>query len=1082
MLRLMICGFIAVGVSLTKVVWAEPEWNDVKVNSVNRLSARNDSLPLARAEDALVADEPESPFVKTLDGRWKFHWVGMPARRPLDFWQADFDDSRWEEIDVPSCVETRGYGVPHYLAHGYAGLPQPLEAGKLDPNYNPVSSYRMRFTVPSSWSGRRVILRFEGVSAAYYVWVNGKKVGYAEDSKLPDEFDITAFVNAHRQLNNQNNQNNRTIEQSDNVLAVEVYRWCDGSYLEDQDMMHYSGIFRSVRLYAEPQRAIRDFVVSTDVAPDFRSAAITLSGLSGDWSATVYDATRVPVGTLTPQPSTPNPQLSTLNPQPSTLNLSRPRLWSAEDPYLYTLVVTNGEDVRACKVGVRKVERRGHTVLFNGRPIKYRGVNRHEHSPENGRTVSRAEMLKDVLLMKRHNIDTVRTCHYPDDPYWYRLCDRYGIYLVAEANVESHGMGQKPETGLGYKLEWLEPIVERNVNQVLNYRNHASVFMWSLGNESGGGPAFEEAARRIRALDTSRLVHYEQANALADVDSRMYMPVPWVVERGLFGDGRSATLGKGRGSRLDQTPGKPFFSCEYAHAMGNAMGNFADYWDAYYTSDSLLGGCIWDWIDQSLWKTSDRLGPDGKRVRYLAYGGDWDDGPNDANVCQNGVIGALREVTPKLIETAHVHRQLVFRKAGEGFELENRYGFTFADAFVGSWELVRDGEVVCKGTFAVPHLAPLSQAAVPASVFGEALSNLSEDGEWFLNVAFSLKADCLWAPAGHVVARDQVALGGSWNRSVSAVARSAAAVSGAPRAAVTADAASVTVVAGATKAVFSRRTATLSRLEMDGALILADADGMMAGPRLTAVRAFADNDTSLSPHNSISIPFFDAGLTQLSYHAPTVMAETRGDTAVVTCAVAVDGSRSAGWAHETVWTFRPDGTVEAANRVVPHGKMPELPRLGLSWKLDGALENLSWYGRGPHENYIDRCSSAFVGRYASTVTDQYVPYVRPQENGAKGDVRWVAFTDGKGRGVRFACDRPLFFRALHFDWEDLEFARHHRHQTRIYNPPTPRREVCLDLDVEQRGLGGASCGPKTLPQYTFPAREERWTLTLSPVR
>ena len=1045
MMRLMICGFIAVGVWQMQAALAEPEWNDVKVNSVNRLPARNDSLPLARAEDALVADEPVSPFVKTLDGKWKFHWVGMPARRPLDFWKVDFDDSRWEAIDVPSCVETRGYGVPHYLAHGYAGLPQPLKAGQLDPNYNPVSSYRTRFAVPSSWAGRRVILRFEGVSAAYYVWVNGKKVGYAEDSKLPDEFDITSY-----------------LEQGNNILAVEVYRWCDGAYLEDQDMIHYSGIFRSVRLYAEPQRAIRDFAVSTDVAPDFQSAAVAIRGLAGDWSATLYDAAHAPVGTL--------------NPQLSTLNITRPRLWSAEDPYLYTLVVMNGEDIRACKVGVRKVERRGHAVLFNGRPIKYRGVNRHEHSPENGRTVSRAEMLRDVLLMKRHNIDTVRTCHYPDDPYWYRLCDRYGIYLVAEANVESHGMGQKPETGLGYKPEWREPIVERNVNQVLNYRNHASIFMWSLGNESGGGPAFEEAARRIRQLDASRLVHYEQANALADVDSRMYMPVPWIVERGRFGDGRSATLGKGRGNRLDQTAGKPFFSCEYAHAMGNAMGNFADYWDAYYTSDSLLGGCIWDWIDQSLWKTSDRLGPDGKRIRYLAYGGDWDDGPNDANVCQNGVIGALREVTPKLLETAHVHRQLVFRKAGEGFELENRYGFTFADSFAGSWELVKDGEVVRKGTFTVPHLAPLSRAAVPASAFGEALSNLPKDGEWFLNVAFALKADCPWAEAGHVVARDQVALGGSWKQRVPTT------VSGAPRAVVTADATSVTVVAGATKAVFSKLTATLARLEMDGVLILADADGMTAGPRLTAVRAFADNDTTLSLYNSISIPFFDAGLTQLSYHAPVVTAETRGDTAVVTCAVAVDGSRSAGWTHETVWTFRPDGTVEAANHAVPHGKMPELPRLGLSWKLDGALENLAWYGRGPHENYIDRCSSAFVGRYASTVTDQYVSYVRPQENGAKGDVRWVAFTDEKGRGVRFACDRPLFFRALHFDWEDLEFARHHRHQTRIYNPPTPRREVCLDLDVEQRGLGGASCGPKTLPQYTFPARDERWTLTLSPVR
>ncbi len=1058
-------GFAVLLVAGACAVFAASEWNDVKVNSVNRLPARCDALPLAKVADAFTDDEPVTPFVKALDGRWKFHWVGAPAQRPVDFWKTDFNDSRWTEIDVPSCVETRGYGMPLYLAHGYPGLPRPLKAGVLDPNYNPVSSYRLRFSVPAEWTGRRVVIRFEGVASSYYLWVNGRKVGYAEDSKLPSEFDVTPY-----------------LAPGTNLLAVEVYRWCDGSYLEDQDMIRYSGIFRSVKLYAEPQHAIRDFAVKTQLADDFKSATLRVEGIDGTWSGTLYDAANKPVLHLGPSsnPQSPNRTINqssnrTIDQSNNRTIIPNPSLWSAEDPYLYTLVVTNGEDIRSCKVGFRRIERKGHTVLFNGRAIKYRGVNRHEHSVENGRTLSRAEMLQDVLLMKRHNIDTVRTSHYPNDPYWYRLCDRYGIYLISEANVESHGMGQDPQHGLGYKPEWTAPIVERNVNQVLNYRNHPSIVMWSLGNESGGGPGFKAAADAVRALDPSRLIHYEQANAFADVDSRMYESVQWIIGRGRYGDATQDTIGGVNGTRFDQTKGKPFISCEYAHAMGNAMGNFSDYWDAYYTSESLLGGCVWDWIDQSLWKTEDRLGPDGKRIRYLAYGGDWDDLQNDAHICQNGIIGALREVTPKLLETAHVHRQLVFRKIGEDFELENRFGFTRADAFAGRWELLQDGQVVKHGAFSVPPVAPLARGAVPRAAFGGALDGLSPQHEYFLNVSFALKTDRLWAKAGHVVARDQVALGGMFVRTQSSPAKGSE-VGFAESADV------VTVTAGATKAVFSKRTGTLARLEMDGVKVLEDVEGMVAGPRLTAVRAFVDNDTSLGPAKSISLPFYNAGLTRLAYHAPCVKPQKRGAAVVVFCTVAVDGTKACGWTHVAEWTFTSDGRVAVVNHAVPHGPMPELPRLGLSWKLDGALENVAWYGRGPHENYIDRCSSAFIGRYASTVTDQYVPYVRPQENGAKGNVRWVAFTTPQGHGIRFACSRPLFFRALHYDWEDLEHWRHHRFEPRTYNPKPPRREVCLDLDIEQRGLGGASCGPKTMPKYTFPAKEERWTVWLDPVK
>ena len=1032
------------------------DWENLAVTSENRLPPRTYSMPLAAEEDAFTgALEPESPYKLSLNGTWKISWAGNPDLRVRDFYRVDFDDSGWFDIDVPSCVEMRGFGSPGYTNVRY---PHKLEwpfirdrqSGKAD--YNPVSSYRREFTVPEGWKGRRVILRFDGVYSAYYVWINGRKVGYAEDSKLPSEFDITPYLNL-------------PDSGASNLLAVEVYRWCDGSYLEDQDMTRFSGIFRDVTLWSLPVDGIWDFAVRTDVLTRRGEGAepedwkLSVEGVEGEWSATLYDAARNPVSRLSSRSH-------------SSVRISSPRLWNAEKPYLYTLVVKKGSDIRARKVGFKDVMISGHTLLVNGKPIKLKGVNRHETNPENGRTVTIEDMLSDIRLMKRYNIDTVRTSHYPNDHRWYDLCDRYGLYVVAEANVEGHEPSWG-EQALGRFPEFDHSIVERNARHVLFYRNHPSVLIWSAGNETGHGDCFRHAIAEVKKIDPSRPVHWERGNKDADIDGRMYPSVEWLEMRGKLGDGPAGLPVPGRSendsSPKDNSSGKVFFLTEYAHAMGNSMGNFAEYWDVIYSYESLCGGCIWDWVDQAVWKSTGEVGADGKPGRYLAYGGDWDEQPNDGPFNCNGVVDPFRRVTAKLVEVGHVHRNLVVH---DDMMLENRFGFTWADEFDGEWELVENGVVAQRGKFAVPHVAPLSSGELDLPRF-----KLKAGAECFLNVNFALKEDTLWAEKGWRVARNQIRLSPRVEREPH-VAGAAIEVSDAG------GGADIEVASGGTKAVFSRETGTLSELVMDGKTILKDAArGIVSGPRLTCERAFTDNDIWLSGGSRLDKPgsFVMSGLSQLAYHARSI--EVDAQKGVVRTCVEVTGSKSAGFTHECAWTFAADGAVSVENVVTPHGTMPmALPRLGLSFRLDKSLENVKWYGRGPRENYIDRCTGSFFGEWESTVDGMFEPYVRPQDNGCRSDVRWVSLTDGEGRGVRFAASEPMFVQAMHYSVEDLVFSRHLNGQRRSAHPLVRRDDVRLNLDVRQLGLGGASCGPKPMDKYIFPVKPERWTLFMTPER
>ena len=998
------------------------DWENECVTEINRRPARADGYPLARVADALTEELPQTPYAKSLNGRWKFAWNGSPKQRPADFWRADYDDADWLEIDVPSCVEMKGFGSPGYVNILYPHVNNPPFIGDA---YNPVSSYRTRFTVPPEWAGRRIILRFDGVYSAYYVWVNGQKVGYAEDSCLPSEFDITPYLNSSNTSTPQTSKHPNA--QTSNTLCVEVYRWSAGSYLEDQDFFRFSGIYRGVTLWAEPTDGIRDYAVRTHL-----DGRIEVDCPGASW--TLYDAAFRPVETP----------------------VRDVRLWSAEDPYLYTLVLTKGDDIRSCKVGFREVRLAPNgEILFNGKPLKFKGVNRHDASPVNGRAVTREEMRTDVLLMKKGNFDTVRTAHYPNDPYFYYLCDRYGLYVQCEANVESHGMyyGWK---SLAYPPSWAKATVERCARMVAFYRNHPSIYLWSLGNEAGTGHNFEIAHREMLKLDDTRLYMNRNDNENFKIHGHGYLTLEEL-----------ARLAKWA----------PFHQSEYAHGMGNAMGNFREYWDVYRAHAALSGGCVWDWYDQTVRIDTDRIGPDGARISYWGYGGDWDERPNDANFCVNGVIGPKREWSPKLTEVAHVQQDLevVCADAASGrAQLVNRAAFTFADAYDGTWALFEDGVRVDGGPLAVPHLAP--QRACELALPKPSVA-FRPGAERFYRVAFALKDDRPWAPRGWEVAHSQLRYG----KPPAPVAR--AAVPGAVcEWDETAD--EIRVRGGGTESVFAKRTGTLARLALNGKTILADEQGICRGPRLTCQRAFTDNDAQLRK------AFYASGLTQLRYHPRPVKVERTADGAVVVRAVVeVTGSKSAAFTHEQTWTFRGDGSVELASVTTPRGDMPQLPRLGLSMILDSALENVRYYGRGPWENYVDRCTGSDIACWETTVTDLYVEYARPQDNGYRSDVRWAAFLDDAGDGVLVKGSVPLFVQALHYSMSELELQRHRgagswsdASKERFYAPMFPRKEVMLNLDVRQRGLGNGSCGPGPLAGYTFPNQRESWSVTFVPVK
>lgn len=1006
------------------------EWDsDPTTFAVNREPARAALVPYRDTASALQGKRATSPYYRSLNGNWRFRWSETPEKRPEGFHRPGYDDSGWDRIPVPSNWETHGYREPIYLnvPYPWTGYERP-EPPDVPTSFNPVGSYRRTFTVPRGWRERRVLLSFQGVKSAFFVWVNGERVGYSEDSYTPAEFDIGAH-----------------LKEGDNTLAVEVYRWSDGSWLEDQDMIDLSGIFRDVYVYSVPRVHLDDAEVRTAFGDGLRRAELTVlarlrdttGGTAGKYTVTgvLYDAKgrEVEAGPLSGSAEPPASGTVGLR---LTGTVDRPALWSAESPSLYTLVLTvkgpggKHTETQRVRFGFRQLGFGPGKLEINGKPIVFAGTNRHESDPVYGQAVPEETMLRDVLLMKRNNINAVRTSHYPNAPRWLELCDEYGLYVVDEANLESHEIRDSLPGSLP---EWTAACLDRARSMVERDKNHACVVMWSLGNEAGGGDNFRQMSDWIHERDATRPVHYEGMNSVADVESLMYAPPADVEAYGKSGNP------------------KPFLLCEYAHSMGNSTGNFREYWDIFESYPNLHGGFIWDWVDQALTKPV----PGDPSRTYFSYGGDWVPGyPTDGNFCCNGIVRPDREPDPELHEVKHVYQRLSFAGADDAavaqgkVEITNKQLFTGLDGYELRWEVTRDGTREQHGTLRPPGIAPGESGTARVPVKRPARPQAG--AEYWLNLSLVLRRDTSWAKAGHEVAGGQLQLT-DWQRPAPADPGPG----GLPPVEVEESEREVTLSGRDFTLTLDKTSGTLTDFRHRGTRLLTE------GPVPNFWRAPTDNDIGRKFHETAKT-WKEAGTQRRTDAVKT----TREGPSVVTVEVRSTLPTSpATSAYTTLLTVRGDGEVRVEHTLEPGEGLPDLPMVGALLTLPEGRETFTWYGRGPQENYWDRRTGARVGRYRSTVDEQFTPYVRPQQCGNVTGVRWGTLTGKDGTGLRVRTEEGdhLELSALRFTPADLD-GPGHPYELK------PREGTVLGVNHRQTGVGGNdSWGAPPLVEYRLPA-------------
>jgi beta-galactosidase len=1014
------------------------DWENPQLVAVNRLPAHACGLPYADEAAARRRDPQRSPWVLDLDGAWQFHLAPNPTTLPSGFADEAYDASGWDAIEVPGHWMLQGYDKPIYCN---IKMPIPNTPPYVPAQDNPTGLYRRQFDVPASWAGRRVVLSFGGVESAFYVWVNGELAGFSKDSRLPAEFDITDYVRAGA-----------------NTVVTEVIRWSDGSFVEDQDHWRLAGMYRSVRVYALPAVHLADVFAQPTLAADLSGGRLTVvARVRGqraegcEVSAQLYDAAGEPVWAeplrAAFQPVDHEPPQVTL-----TQAVAAPHVWSHETPYLYTLVVAlhaPGQDahITGHRVGFRRIEIRGRELLINNRPVLIRGVNRHEHDERRGKALTLDSLLADIRLMKQHNLNAVRTSHYPNDERWYDLCDEYGLYVWDEANLEAHSLYNR----LCHDPEWRTAWLERGARMVERDKNHASVLVWSLGNESGYGPNHDALAGWIRGYDASRPLHYEGAisrdwhggHRATDLVCPMYPAIDRLVDYA-----------------LDPRATRPLIVCEYAHAMGNSLGNLREYWEAIETYPGLQGGFIWDWVDQGLLKADAHGRP------YWGYGGDFGDTINDMNFCINGLIFPDRCPHPALVEVKKLFQpvtvQAVDLAAGR-VAITNRHDFVTLEHLRGTWELAVDGEVVQTG--ALPLLRTPPGVTEPLHL-PYRRPPLAPGAECFLTLRCALAAATAWAPAGHVVAWEQFQLPWTPEPAVAPQLPAAAAlalneVNGRLR------------VSGPELEVeFDTASGQITNYTWQGVR------RMQAGPVLNAWRAATDNDGfKWSPDDPAKLLYhwLRAGLDRLEITLEGLAVEqpAPGVVRLVARLVAQAPGVAAGFRQQATYTLLGDGALRVDQHIQCFGDLPPLPRLGVTLVLPPGFETFTWFGRGPEESYVDRNAGVAVGRYQSSVAEQYVPYIMPQEHGNKTDVRWAALGTAQGHGLLVSGTPLLQVSASHVPVADLYRALH---TAEVIHRP----EVYLHLDLLQSGLGGQSCGPRTLDKYLVWPGEHRFSLRFRP--
>jgi len=1013
-----------------------PEWNNnPDIFQVNRLDAHATLMPYRTIEQALQGDRSASEWTVSLNGRWRFHWSDNPSNRVVDFYAAHFDDAGWTTIEVPSHWQLQGYDYPQYSNIRYPWSErEDIKPPYAPTKYNPVGQYTRTFTVPEDWSGQPVYISFQGVESAFYVWLNGELVGYSEDTFTPAEFDLTPY-----------------LKDGDNRLAVEVYRWCDASWLEDQDFWRLSGIFRDVYLYTTPAVHIYDFRANGDLDDHYENGKLGLEARivrygSGSaetkarFEAMLYDENGNPVwdSPYSEAVTVGGAGASDIRVQAS-VDVLKPRRWSAETPELYTVVLSLlGEDgglieAVSCKVGFRRFELKDGLMKLNGKRIVFKGVNRHEFHCDRGRAVDRDTMLQDILLMKRHNINAVRTSHYPNHPLWYELCDEYGLYVIDETNLETHGLwryGQKEleDTVPGSRLEWRENVLDRTNSMLQRDKNHPSIVIWSLGNESFGGDSFIAMHDFLRMQDPSRLVHYEgtfhypPSAASTDMTSTMYAK-PHEVEQYALSN-----------------PVKPYILCEYSHAMGNSSGNLSKYTKLFDRYSVLQGGFIWDWKDQAIRTTA------SNGTSYLAYGGDFGESPHDGNFCGNGLIFADGSISPKIHEVKKCYQNIEFSPANlaEGLiEVKNKFAFDRLTAYEWTWQLDVEGSCQATGMIAELVVEP-GESSVLKLPIAEALSLGEDNREAVLTVGCRLKSDTLWAASGHEIAWEQFMLRASGNVAMPSLLGESAALE------MSESSDRLSLSGTEFEAVFDTKSGTLVRYRFRGR------DLFREGPVPNFWRAMTDNDLG-NKLQERSGAWRLAGSNRV-LRGMEVHRRSSDGVSVITN---FDLPTSVTSQVEVSYQIDGNGRIDVELTLVPGVSLPEIPEVGMMLALPASFDQLTWYGKGPHENYWDRAEGAKLGVYKSTVADQLTPYLRPQECGNKTEVRWLTLLDRNGIGLRVGGAPVVEANALGYSPYELE-AHDHPHKL----PPSDR--VWLRMNYRQMGVGGDdSWGARTHPEYTL---------------
>ena len=1020
-----------------------PDWENPRVVERNREPAHATLVPYDDEHKALKGDRSSSPWFMLLNGDWKFSLEKNPKNASKNFFRVNFNAGSWDTVPVPSNWQMLGYDKPIYTNVAY---PFPADPPRVPHDDNPTGSYRKNFEIPNSWKGRQVFLVFDGVDSAFYVWVNGKLMGYSEDSRLPAEFNITPYVHSGK-----------------NVVAAQVYRWSDGSYLEDQDMFRLSGIYRDVYLFSTPNVHIRDFFIQTDLDKEYKNAILKVRAKIANYSRHLIGNHAIEVSLFDAEGNDvlDKPLSQTIRDMKAKSEtviefehkIRSPQKWSAEHPHLYTLILKlldnrgNTIEIERCKVGFRKVEAKDGRILVNGVPVFFKGVNRHEHDDIGGHAVTVESMVKDILLMKQFNFNAVRTCHYPNDPVWYDLCDEYGIYVIDEANIECHGLanvgGPEYQIEPANDPEWLTAFMERCVRMVERDKNHASVIMWSLGNESGYGPNHDAAAGWIHGSDATRLVHYEgtihtrgKVSPIVDVVSVMYPTID-----------RLTALSED----LDET--RPAIMCEYTHSMGNSTGNLKEYWETIHAHKRLCGGFIWDWVDQGL----ERKTQDGKK--WWAYGGDFGDEPNDGNFCINGLIWPDRKPHPAMWECKKVFQpvdvEAVDLSAGK-VKIVNNYDFSDLGELDAEWELTADGEILQNGQLLNLHTLPRDSEIV---IVPFTVPTLKFGTEYWLTLRFKLSESTIWAKKGHEVAWSQFKMPFEVPLGPVLDAQSMTAVR------LDETEAQITIIGAKFKAIFNKKTGELSSIKYNRSELIKN------GPALNVWRAPTDNDAPrLAP------TWRSFGLDRIVHETKSVIALRVAPqiVQVVVASLARAPDIAEGFECNYIYTVYGSSDIVIEMDVAPSLRIPSLPRIGLQMTVPEKYNTFSWLGRGPHENHCDRKEGAPVGVYRNKVSEQYVPYIKPQENGNKTDVRWVSLTDANGTGL-LVIGMPLMeVTAQYFTSKELENAKH-THELKW------RRDITLNIDYKQSGVGGGSCGPDTLQKYTVTPEPIRFSVRLRPL-